>query len=516
MASHGHHSDHHGDQPVLTPPPRTRSLLPQPQPAASALALTSSLQPPARHGRARSSSDSSGTSAATTTSASSLLLGRPRPTNPNPPPPPEDVPLVPLSSSHPRLAPQHDSGIAPYALFSQPPIAGPHTDAELADEASAFRSKRASDAGVLAFQTAFSTSAGASVPAGLGAVGESGSRPSLAAHSRTRSGSRIWLLDEQTGHTDTDDTDTAGGRGGPQIQAGGRAVDIEDDGDDADEPLVTRSLLVKAAMLAGVFAILAFIVYKYNLLDLLKPLLVWVANHPTPGSIIQVTLLVFLTVTLLPFSTLMQVASGFLYRPVWIAILVNVLAKCLAATIATWIGTTWLKETVRKRVMGDRRLRRVVRVIEAEGTGMTVLLRMTVPFAIGSYVFSILDYEMSAYVAGTVLNAFINTLPPTFIGSLISDVLQISDPGTANTDPRVRYTLLLLSTTLDLSLVVTVALLTRRANRKLHERSRGATGHTPFTTLETRLLIGVYCVAAVVVAGGVSFIWLRLPPPSPT
>lgn len=190
----------------------------------------------------------------------------------------------------------------------------------------------------------------------------------------------------------------------------------------------------------------------------------WIQGAGAVGVVTYSIVYVLATVLLLPGSVL-TLAAGFAYGPVWGTLLISPVSVT-AATLAFLLGRSVFRGWVLRRVAGDPRFAAIDKAVGDNGFKIVLLLRLSpvFPFNLLNYALGVTGVSLGSYV----LASFIGMLPGTFLyvylGSLVTNASQItSGTARAGAPGQVLY-----FTGLVATLVVTV-LITRIARKALRE-----------------------------------------------
>lgn len=158
------------------------------------------------------------------------------------------------------------------------------------------------------------------------------------------------------------------------------------------------------------------------------------------GVVLFFVAYVLATVLVLPGSIL-TLASGFVYGPVWGLVLASP-ASVAGATCAFVLGRTVLRGWAERKVAGSHRARAIDAAVAREGFRLVLLLRLSpvFPFSILNYVLSLSNVRLRTYVVAS----FIGMLPATalyvYLGSLAPAAAQLASAASApNTAQTVLY-----------------------------------------------------------------------------
>lgn len=156
----------------------------------------------------------------------------------------------------------------------------------------------------------------------------------------------------------------------------------------------------------------------------------WIRGAGAVGVVAYSVVYVLATVLLLPGSVL-TLAAGFAYGPLWGTLLISPVSVT-AATLAFLLGRFVFRGWVSRRVEQDPRFRAIDKAVGENGFKIVLLLRLSplFPFNLLNYALGVTGVPLGSYV----LASFIGMLPGTFLyvylGSLVTNASEITS-GTA-------------------------------------------------------------------------------------
>lgn len=186
------------------------------------------------------------------------------------------------------------------------------------------------------------------------------------------------------------------------------------------------------------------------------------------GAAVFVVAYVAATVLLLPGS-LLTLGAGFVYGPVYGTLLV-MLASNLGANAAFLLGRTVMRERVSRRIAGDARFSAVDAAVGAQGFRVVLLLRLSplLPFNLLNYALGLTRVRPRDHALASVLGMFPGTLLYVYLGSLVTNVTQLTSGQRPDSGP---WGQVLFWGGLVATVTVTV-LITRMARRALDSALR--------------------------------------------
>jgi uncharacterized membrane protein YdjX (TVP38/TMEM64 family) len=173
------------------------------------------------------------------------------------------------------------------------------------------------------------------------------------------------------------------------------------------------------------------LVAAFTLLPLTRWLLgtvEWVRGAGGTGAAVYVALYVTAAVLLLPGSVL-TLAAGFLYGPLWGTLLVSP-ASVLAATLAFLLGRTTARGWVARKVEGNARFAAIDRAVGSQGLRIVLLLRLSpvLPFNLLNYALGLTRVRTRDYVLGSFIGMLPGTVLYVYLGSLVTSVSELLSP----------------------------------------------------------------------------------------
>lgn len=152
----------------------------------------------------------------------------------------------------------------------------------------------------------------------------------------------------------------------------------------------------------------------------------WIRGAGGLGVAVYALVYVIATILFVPGSIL-TVAAGFAYGPIWGTLLVSPVSV-VAATAAFGLGRSAARSRVAGRVTKYPRLAVIDRAIGEDGFTIVLLLRLSpiVPFNLLNYALGLTRIKLRTYV----LASFVGMLPGTFLhvylGSLITNASELA------------------------------------------------------------------------------------------
>ena len=196
--------------------------------------------------------------------------------------------------------------------------------------------------------------------------------------------------------------------------------------------------------------------------DWLPALVTWVRDLGALGVLAYAVVYILATVLMMPGSIL-TLAAGFMYGPVWGFLAVSPISV-LAATISFLLGRTVAREAILRRVEANPRFAAIDAALGREGFELVALLRLSpaFPFALSNYLFGLTGVRTSHYVLGSWVGMLPGTFMYVYFGSLVGDVTQLAGGATEGASGP-RRVLLVVGLVATVAVTVYVTRLARRA-----------------------------------------------------
>ena len=151
----------------------------------------------------------------------------------------------------------------------------------------------------------------------------------------------------------------------------------------------------------------------------------WVHAEGSPAIVVFVASFVIAEVLLVPRS-LLSVAAGFLYGPLWGAVIAScagLAGALLAFSIGRRIGHTWAMQ----RIHRHPRMAALERVVDRAGAKVAFLVRlaMFLPFGVINYGFGVTSIPFRDFALGTALGLIPGSILNAYLGSRITVVSRV-------------------------------------------------------------------------------------------
>jgi len=206
-------------------------------------------------------------------------------------------------------------------------------------------------------------------------------------------------------------------------------------------------------------AILAFKYFHGQ--ELLKQAIAWVGQRGPWGPIIFIAIYIAAAVLFIPGSVL-TLGGGAVFGVVWGSVYVSI-GSTLGATCAFLVGRYLLRNSITRKVEGDKRFAAIDKAVAKEGWKIVGLTRLSpvLPFTLLNYAFGLTQVKLRDYI----LASWIGMMPGTVMGVYLGSLAQAaSGERTRSTGEWVLYGVGLLAT------VVVTVFVTRLARKALPKK----------------------------------------------
>jgi uncharacterized membrane protein YdjX (TVP38/TMEM64 family) len=198
---------------------------------------------------------------------------------------------------------------------------------------------------------------------------------------------------------------------------------------------------------------------KYlHLQDLLKQALDWVGGLGPWGPAIFIVIYVVATVLFIPGSVL-TLGAGAVFGMVWGSVYVSI-GSVLGATAAFLVGRYLARDTIARKIEGNKRFAVIDKAVAHEGWKIVGLTRLSpvFPFTLLNYAFGLTRVKLGHFVLASWIGMMPGTVMYVYLGSLAQ---AVSGERTRTTGEWVLYGVGFLAT------VVVTVYVTRLAKRAM-------------------------------------------------
>ncbi len=240
-----------------------------------------------------------------------------------------------------------------------------------------------------------------------------------------------------------------------------------------------RLVRLCAVLGAALAAVVAFVVFKREILDELVALLDWTRGLGFWGPVLLAAIYVVACVFALPGSIL-TLGAGFAFGLLrgWMAVTAGSLMGVSACFL---LGRTVLRKSVERKIAGNAKFRAIDEAVGKEGFKIVLLTRLSpaIPFNVLNYGLSLTKVSFRDFFLGSLIGMFPGTVMYVYFGTLMGSLADVAaghfkggaaEGGTAKN--------VLLGVGLLATVVVTV-LVTRLARRALRVAVATDAGATP-------------------------------------
>lgn len=230
-------------------------------------------------------------------------------------------------------------------------------------------------------------------------------------------------------------------------------------------------------ILAALVAALVFLPLR----DWTVSIVTWIHSLGSLGVAVYAIVYMLSPVVMFPAS-LLTLAAGFLYGPLWGTLLVSP-ASVAGSTLAFLLGRTVARERVKRQIERNARFSAIDAAVEKAGLKVVFLLRLSpiFPFTLLNYALGLTRVRLRDYVLGSFLGMLPGTFLYVYLGSSVASIAALSS-GKATSGGAAGHLLFwggLVAT------ILVVVLVTRTARQILDrslqgmEPSRMTTGERP-------------------------------------
>jgi uncharacterized membrane protein YdjX (TVP38/TMEM64 family) len=209
----------------------------------------------------------------------------------------------------------------------------------------------------------------------------------------------------------------------------------------------------------------------FDVQDLLKQVLDWVAQLGPWGPIIFIAIYVVAAVLFIPASVL-TLGAGAVFGVMWGSIYVS-MASTLGATAAFLVGRYLAQDAIARKIEGNERFAAIDSAVAKEGWKIVGLTRLSpvFPFTLLNYAFGLTKVKLSHFFLASWIGMMPGTVMYVYIGSLAK---VASGERTRTTGEWVLYGVGLLAT---VAVTVFVTRLAKKAlaNKITPEKSKAKT-----------------------------------------
>ncbi len=187
---------------------------------------------------------------------------------------------------------------------------------------------------------------------------------------------------------------------------------------------LTKLLIGVALAAAFVAAAVVLPLRQWTLL-----LIVWVRGLGTIGAVVFAATYLAATVLLFPAS-LLTLAAGFLYGPLWGTLLVSP-TSVLASTLAFLLGRSVAREWIKRRIEQNPRFSAIDAAVGENGFKVIFLLRLSpvFPFTLLNYALGLTRVRLRDFVLASFLGMLPGTFMYVYFGSSVANAAALAGGG---------------------------------------------------------------------------------------
>ena len=216
--------------------------------------------------------------------------------------------------------------------------------------------------------------------------------------------------------------------------------------------------------LGGSIVLIAAAIFAFKYFDgqeLLKQAIAWVGQRGPWGPIIFIAIYILAAMLFIPGSVL-TLGGGAVFGVMWGSVYVSI-GSTLGATCAFLVGRYLVRNSITRKIEGDKRFAAIDKAVAKEGWKIVGLTRLSpvLPFTLLNYAFGLTQVKLRDYI----LASWIGMMPGTVMGAYLGSLAQAATgERTRSTSEWVFYGVGLLAT------VVVTIFVTRLARKALPKK----------------------------------------------
>jgi len=216
--------------------------------------------------------------------------------------------------------------------------------------------------------------------------------------------------------------------------------------------------------LGGSIVLIAAAIFAFKYFDgqeLLKQAIAWVGQRGPWGPIIFIAIYILAAMLFIPGSVL-TLGGGAVFGVMWGSVYVSI-GSTLGATCAFLVGRYLVRNSITRKIEGDKRFAAIDKAVAKEGWKIVGLTRLSpvLPFTLLNYAFGLTQVKLRDYI----LASWIGMMPGTVMGVYLGSLAQAATgERTRSTSEWVFYGVGLLAT------VVVTIFVTRLARKALPKK----------------------------------------------
>jgi uncharacterized membrane protein YdjX (TVP38/TMEM64 family) len=181
---------------------------------------------------------------------------------------------------------------------------------------------------------------------------------------------------------------------------------------------------LRALLVFGIIVLLVAATLLLPVKDWLRAALTWTAAHREVSWFIFIALYVLATVCLAP-GLILTLSGGAIFGLPTGVVLVSV-GSVAGATAAFFVGRTFAREWIGRRIAGWRRFRALDNALRERGFWIVLLTRLSpaFPFNLLNYAYGVTAVRPRDYIVGSWIGMFPATLLYVYAGSAAASLTQ--------------------------------------------------------------------------------------------
>jgi len=188
---------------------------------------------------------------------------------------------------------------------------------------------------------------------------------------------------------------------------------------------MSRSLIIKLAVLVGIvlFVGLSFVFLPVK--DYLETFLTWVQDIGPWGPVVLALAYIPACLFFVP-GLVLTLGGGFAFGLVTGTIAIS-LGSTAGACAAFWVGRTFLRDTISKRIENNERFQAIDRAVGKQGFKVVLLTRLSpvFPFNLLNYAFGLTDVRFRDYALASWIGMLPGTIMYVYLGSATKSIADI-------------------------------------------------------------------------------------------
>lgn len=189
---------------------------------------------------------------------------------------------------------------------------------------------------------------------------------------------------------------------------------------------------VKLFLAAVLLAVLAAALVLLPIREWTVTMVTWIRSLGSLGVAVYAILYILSPVVMFPAS-LLTLAAGFLYGPLWGTLLVSP-ASVAGSTLAFLLGRTVARERVKRRIESNARFSAIDAAVETTGLKVVFLLRLSpiFPFTLLNYALGLTRVRLRDYILGSFLGMLPGTFLYVYLGSSVANIAALTSRKAAS------------------------------------------------------------------------------------